>query len=182
MPNNGFFPTCSQLGTIFITLFAPYYWGLIFQRSTHIVPVRDSVTRFSTIFSLLKRFDLGHIWTGLVLQPFLFSRKYSVAKFENRVSEQSLTSQTCNFFFRYGDFHIFELLLLVMKMPPINFFCLIVPLRAMRRLQSFLKVSAKSMTTPTQCQCGQPLSGHSNFENIKLNCFTFLSFLLKNRF
>ena len=63
-------------------------------------------------------------------------------------------------------------------MPPINFFCLIVPLRAMRRLQSFLKVSAKSMTTPTQCQCGQPLSGHSNFENIQLNCFTFFPFFL----
>ena len=110
MPN-GFFPTCSQLGPIFITLFAPYYWGLIFQRSTHIVPVRDSVTRFSTIFSLLKRFDLGHIWTGLVLQPFLFLRKYSVAKFENRVSEQSLTSQTCNFFFRYGDYNYCQFLL-----------------------------------------------------------------------
>ena len=64
-----------------------------------------------TIFSLLKRFDLGHIWTGLVLQPFLFLRKYSVAKFENRVSEQSLTSQTCNFFFRYGDYNYCQFLL-----------------------------------------------------------------------
>ena len=80
-----------------------------------------------------------------VLRNFSFSRKYLFSKFKNRVSAQSTTQQTPNFFFRYGDFHTFYILLLDVY----TFFCLIVPLKSVRNLQSFPKVAAQSLTTLT---------------------------------
>ena len=46
------------------------------------------------------------------LSRFHFSQRYLISKFENCVSVQSLNTGTHKFFFRYGGFHIFNLLLL----------------------------------------------------------------------
>ena len=52
------------------------------------------------------------------------------------------TRRTRNFFFRYGHFHIFKLLLLDVLSHPSIFFRMIVHLKSVRRLQSFPSVSA----------------------------------------
>ena len=76
-------------------------------------PFKGTVSRDFQHFFLF--FLKDSIWATnkqakTVSQTFSFSRRYSIAKFENHVSTQSTT--TPKFFFRYAHFHILTLLLL----------------------------------------------------------------------
>ena len=75
----------------------------------------------------------------MVLRTFSFLQRYSIAKFKNLVSTQSTTMRTPKFFFRYGYWMVNTLKYL---------YCLIVPLKYVRSLQSFQKVSAQSLICP----------------------------------
>ena len=58
---------------------------------------RDSVTRFSNIFCLKDSTWALYEQAKMVSQTVSFSRRYSIAKFENRVSAKSTTTPTRNF-------------------------------------------------------------------------------------
>ena len=81
-------------------------------------------------------------------------------RFQNRKSHvhycKSTTPRTREFFFRYGCFNILKLLLWVCKHTQVPF-PLIVPLKSVRSLQCFSKVSALSCMTPTSCLRSQRL-------------------------
>ena len=86
------------------------------EKKFYLKILKGTVSRdFRPFCFWLKRFDLDPSEQAkMISQNFMFSRSFSIAKFENWVSAKSMTTGTHVYFFRYGDFHIFILLLLDM--------------------------------------------------------------------
>ena len=87
----------------------------------------------------------------MVSRTFSFSRRFSIAKFENRMSAQVLTTRTRNFFLRYRGFHTFKFFAIgcVNLAKYLLQYCLIIPLtlthaaKGPKGLSCFEKQTAK---------------------------------------
>ena len=124
---------------------------------------RDSVTIFLVIFICWKDSSRDpYDQAKTVSRTFLFSWRYSIAKAENRLSAQSLTTRKRNFCFRYKGFLTFKWLILdclLCKHTHVKYlFCLIVPLKSVRSLQFFQK-----------CPCSPCLRWPSYLGNFRIS-------------